>query len=76
MKSDATGLLRITAFARTAGVSVRTLHLYDERGLLAPAAISEAGYRLYGESELERLEHILALRFVGFTLDQIQALLT
>jgi DNA-binding transcriptional MerR regulator len=68
-------LRQIKAFARDAGVSVRTLHLYDRLGLLKPAALSASGYRLYGEAELERLEHILALRFVGFTLDEIKELL-
>jgi DNA-binding transcriptional MerR regulator len=62
-------------FAAMTGVTVRTLHFYDQRGLLAPAARTQAGYRLYGEPELERLEQILALRFVGFNLDQIEKLL-
>jgi DNA-binding transcriptional MerR regulator len=57
-------------------VSVRTLHLYDRLGILKPAQVSESGIPLYGEAELERLEHVLALRFVGFGLDQIKALLT
>lgn len=69
------GLRQIKAFAREAGVTVRTLHLYDRVGLLKPAATSEVGYRLYGEAELQRLEHILALRFVGFSLAQIKHLL-
>jgi DNA-binding transcriptional MerR regulator len=43
--------------------------------LLKPAALTESGYRLYGEVELARLEQILALRFVGFTLEQIKELL-
>jgi DNA-binding transcriptional MerR regulator len=68
-------LRRIKAFADDAGVSVRTLHVYDRLGLLKPAELSESGYRLYGEPELERLEHILAVRFVGFSLDQIKELL-
>src|SRR5580692_4381889 len=68
-------LRRIKAFATEAGVSVRTLHLYDRLGLLRPAAVSESGYRLYGDAEREHLEHILALRFVGFSLDQIKKLL-
>jgi MerR family transcriptional regulator, thiopeptide resistance regulator len=62
-------------FAEKAGVTVRTLHFYDQRGLLKPAGRTEAGYRLYGEAELERLEQICALRFVGFNLDQIEKLL-
>lgn len=75
MEATSVDLRRIKEFARRAGVTVRTLHLYDELGLLKPAAVSDAGYRLYGEAELERLEHILALRFVGFNLDQIKELL-
>jgi MerR family transcriptional regulator, thiopeptide resistance regulator len=66
---------RAKEFAALAGVTVRTLHFYDRRELLQPAARTAHGYRLYGEAELERLEHILALRFVGFSLDQIQKLL-
>jgi DNA-binding transcriptional MerR regulator len=62
-------------FAKAAGVTVRTLHVYDRLGLLKPAKRTEAGYRLYGEAELERLEQILALRFVGFRLDHIKELL-
>lgn len=66
---------RAKEFAAKAGVTVRTLHFYDQAGLLKPAARTESGYRLYGETALERLEHISALRFVGFGLDQIKKLL-
>lgn len=62
-------------FARQAGVTVRTLHLYDEIGLLPPAERTDAGYRLYGQRELERLEQIVALQFIGFTLQEIKELL-
>lgn len=75
METQTAELCRIKAFAAAAGVSVRTLHLYDRLGLLKPAALTESGYRLYGEAELERLEQIVALRFVGFSLDQIKELL-
>ncbi len=75
MQTTVAKLRQTKEFARDAGVTVRTLHLYDRLGLLKPAALSESGYRLYGEAELERLEHILALRFVGFNLDQIKELL-
>ena len=67
---------RAKEFAEQAGVTVRTLHLYDQMGLLPPAERTESGYRLYGERELERLEQIVALRFVGFTLQEIKELLT
>lgn len=62
-------------FAERAGVSVRTLHLYDREGLLKPARRTESGYRLYGEDELERLEQIVALRFIGLGLEHIKSLL-
>ncbi len=68
-------LYRAKEFAERAGVSVRTLHFYDACGLLEPAARTQAGYRLYGQAELERLEQVLALRFVGFELDRIKRLL-
>jgi DNA-binding transcriptional MerR regulator len=75
MQTTVAKLRRTAEFARDAGVTARTLHLYDRLDLLKPAAVTESGYRLYGEAELERLEQILALRFVGFTLDQIKELL-
>ncbi len=61
--------------ARLAGVSVRTLHHYDDIGLLRPSARSEAGYRLYHRDDLERLLVILAYRELGFELDEIGRLL-
>jgi len=61
--------------AAMAGVSVRTLHHYDHIGLLKPHAVSEAGYRLYGEQELERLQQILFHRELGFALAEIRAIM-
>ncbi|HKU68070.1 MAG TPA: MerR family transcriptional regulator [Candidatus Baltobacteraceae bacterium] len=75
MQATAQKLKQARQFAREAGVTVRTLHVYDRLGLLPPAARSDSGYRLYGEAELERLEQILALRFVGFRLEHIKELL-
>ncbi len=75
MQAPPTNLRRAKQFAQEAGVTVRTLHVYDRLGLLRPAARSASGYRLYGEAELERLEQILALRFVGFRLEHIKELL-
>lgn len=66
--------LRIHAFAAQAGVTIRALHHYDRIGLLRPHR-SAAGYRLYGRRELERLEQIVALRFIGVPLKQIGPLL-
>ena len=58
-----------------AGVSVRTLHHYDNIGLLQPSIRTEAGYRLYGEKELLRLQQILIYKEMDFELKTIAALL-
>jgi MerR family transcriptional regulator, thiopeptide resistance regulator len=75
MQTSDASLKQIKEFARDAGVTVRTLQLYDRVGLLKPAALTQSGYRLYGRVQLERLEQIVALRFVGFSLEQIKELL-
>lgn len=63
---------RIGQLARLAGVSERTLRLYDQIGLLPPAAVDAAtAYRWYGVAELSRLERIRALQDLGLTLRQI-----
>src|SRR5216683_6354922 len=62
-------------FAERAGVTVRALHYYDRIGLLSPSARTEAGYRLYTDRDLIRLEQIVALKFIGFPLSQIRDLL-
>jgi MerR family transcriptional regulator, thiopeptide resistance regulator len=61
--------------AEIAGVTVRTLHHYDEIGLLAPSDRSSAGYRRYDDADLERLQQILLYRELGFTLEEITAIL-
>ena len=61
-------------FAELAGVTVKALHHYDRLGLLKPAR-SEAGYRLYAACDLERLEQIIALKFLGVPLKQIRTAL-
>src|SRR5580698_9818014 len=67
-------MFRAKQFADLAGVTVRALHHYDRLGLLRPRR-TEAGYRLYRESDLERLEQIVALKFVGLPLKRIKTLL-
>ncbi len=62
---------QIKEAARIAGVSVRTLHHYDEIGLLVPKLRSAAGYRLYGRDDLLRLQQILIGRELGLTLQEI-----
>jgi MerR family transcriptional regulator, thiopeptide resistance regulator len=61
--------------AELAGVSVRTLHHYDEIGLLRPLERSPAGYRLYRDGDLERLRQIVLYRELGFSLEEIAAIL-
>ena len=57
------------------GVSIRALHHYDAIGLLPPSAVTDAGYRLYNDAALQRLQSILLLRELRFPLRQIAALL-
>ena len=61
-------------FARKANVSVRTIRYYDKQGLLKPAGISEAGYRLYTDSDFGKLQKILSLKYLGFSLDEIRSM--
>jgi len=62
-------------FAKLAGVTVRTLHHYDRIGLLKPSGYTDAGYRLYRQEDLIRLQQIVTLKFIGFSLPQIKNLL-
>jgi DNA-binding transcriptional MerR regulator len=60
--------------AALSGVTIRTLHHYDEVGLLSPVGRSAAGYRIYEDRDLERLQRILFYRELGFTLDEISSI--
>lgn len=68
-------MYRARQFAERAGVTVRTLHHYDRLGLLKPRRRTDSGYRLYEDRDLERLEQIVALKFLGLSLGQIRTLL-
>ena len=61
--------------AGLAGVTIRTLHHYDEIGLLSPSGRSAAGYRIYEEADLERLQRILFYRELGFALEEIATIM-
>src|SRR5512146_1449931 len=63
----------VSQVARRTGLTVRTLHHYEATGLLRPAARSDAGYRLYGEAELRRLQHIVSLKALGLRLADVRA---
>jgi DNA-binding transcriptional MerR regulator len=66
---------KVTELAAISGVSVRTLHFYDETGLLKPAYVAENGYRFYEEAQLLTLQQILFYRELGFELKQIKQVL-
>lgn len=66
---------KVKEVADLVGVSVRTLHHYDEIGLLTPQSVNSAGYRLYDSKELERLQQILFFREIGFALPDIKEIL-
>ena len=62
----------IKEFSKLTNVTVRTLHHYDQIGLLKPSLRFPNGYRVYSESDLMRLQQIIALRFFGFSLSVIR----
>jgi MerR family transcriptional regulator, thiopeptide resistance regulator len=59
-------------FAQRASVSVRTLRFYDRAGVLVPSERTEAGYRMYTDEDFPRLQQVLALKFLGLSLDEIK----
>ena len=67
---------RVADVARQSGVSIRALHHYDAIGLLVPTGRTEAGYRLYTDADLLRLQQILIGRELGFSLGEIKRSLT
>jgi DNA-binding transcriptional MerR regulator len=67
--------LSIGEVAKRAGVSVQTVRHYGKLGLVQPSAVTDAGYRLYSEADLAKLELVRTLRAVGFDLDTITQLL-
>jgi DNA-binding transcriptional MerR regulator len=69
-------LLKVGELARHSGLTIRTLHHYDEIGLLKPSARSDGGYRLYDGADVARLHGIQALRRLGLTLAEIGELLS
>lgn len=65
----------VNKLAKLSGVSIRTLHFYDEIGLLKPAFYGENRYRYYKEEQLLMLQQILFYREIGFPLDEIQVII-
>lgn len=67
--------MTVAQVSKRTGVSVRTLHHYHQIGLLKPSQVTEAGYRLYGKAEMERLQLILLFRELEMPLKDIAAIL-
>ena len=68
--------MKISEVAKLSGVTVRTLHYYDEIGLLKPSDTTEAGYRVYSNKDLETLQQILFFRELDFPLNEIKEIMT
>lgn len=67
--------MRVKEVADLVGISVRTLHHYDEIGLLVPGETTESGYRLYSNENLEMLQQILFFKELGFPLKKIKEII-
>jgi DNA-binding transcriptional MerR regulator len=69
-------LYKVSEVSEIAGISVRTLHHYHQIGLLVPGSVSPAGYRLYTENDLQRLQEILFFKELDFGLEEIKNILS
>ena len=68
-------MMTVTQVRKRTGVSVRTLHYYDQIGLLKPTEVTDAGYRLYDDATLDKLYMILVYRELGLPLNEIGSIL-
>ena len=68
-------MMTVNEVSKLAGVSIRTLQYYDKIGLLHPTGYTDAGYRLYDDTDLERLQHILLFRELEFSLKDISSIM-
>src|SRR6266849_10248652 len=66
---------KVGELAKETGLTVRTLHHYDEIGLLVPSFHTGSGHRLYAAADVARLQQILSLRYLGFSLEEIRGCL-
>nr|WP_304943719.1 MerR family transcriptional regulator [Vallitalea guaymasensis] len=69
-------IMTVKELSKIAGISVRTLHYYDEIGLLKPKMINESGYRIYSDNELETLYQILFFKELDFKLGKIKEIIS
>ena len=68
-------LMSVHEVVKLTGITARTLHYYDEIGLLKPTEVTETGYRMYGDAALSRLQNILLFRELQFPLKEIKVIL-
>ncbi|MDT3440948.1 MerR family transcriptional regulator [Pseudofrankia sp. BMG5.37] len=76
MEGESAEELTVGRVAGLSGVTVRTLHHYDQIGLVCPSGRTAAGYRVYSPADLERLRQVLVYRELGFPLEEIRALVS
>jgi DNA-binding transcriptional MerR regulator len=67
--------MKVGMLAKRAGLTVRTLHHYDEIGLVSPSGRTRSGHRMYADADVDRLQRVLSLRQLGLSLEQIGELL-
>ena len=67
-----TGYYSSGEFARMAGVTLRTIRYYDKQNILKPSFVTEAGARFYTEEDFAKLQQVLLLKYLGFSLDDIR----
>ena len=68
-------MMTVHEVSQISGVSIRALHHYDKIGLLPATEVTDAGYRMYDDTALERLQQILLFKELQFTLKEIKAIL-
>ena len=64
--------VKVGELARRTGLTIRTLHHYDEIGLLRPSLHTDSGHRLYTAADVARLQQVLSLRQLGFSLEEVR----
>ena len=64
--------LKVGELAKRTGLTIRTLHHYDEIGLLKPSGHTESGHRLYTADDIARLQQVISLRQLGFSLEEVR----
>lgn len=76
MEHEVNKLLKTGEFAKYTGVSIRTLRHYDEIGLLKPSHRTETGHRIYNFDDYVKMQNIITLKFIGFSLDDIEKIIS